>query len=504
MAAALLACLAVALASGIASADTLDVVRSRGVLRWGADQEGGGPYVYPPDDNPSRVAGFEVELADALASELHVRAQHVQGNWERLPDLLRRGDFELLLNGYELTASRIETMRATRPYFRYGLQLMTRAVAPVGWDALREGKRAFRVGVLGGSAAEAVARRLGAPSVEVVAYDGNTDAMRDAEIGRLDATLQDTPIVTFYAHRFPALVTIDAPQEGGVYVGYLRRDDGRLSDAIDAALATLERRGDLLRIYRRYGVESGVPGSGGPLAPADAPRASADSGQPPRPTARHRTPWVQRGVMLSKAAGVTVALSVLSFPLAVLLGLAVAVLRREGPRWLSAALGVAVELIRGTPLLLQLYAIFFLLPHAGVVLPAFATSIAALAINYGAFEAEVFRGAIDAVPSGQSEAALALGLGRWQALRLVTLPQAGRIAIPPAVNDFISLFKDTSVCSIVTVVELTKQYSILHMSTQSTIDLTAMTAALYLAMSWPLAIFARRLEARLDARARRR
>ena len=121
-----------------------------------------------------------------------------------------------------------------------------------------------------------------------------------------------------------------------------------------------------------------------------------------------------------------------------------------------------------------------------------------LGLNYAAYEAENYRAGLLAVPRGQVEAALALGLTRWQMARSVVFPQAFRIVIPPVMNDFIALFKDTSVVSVITIVELTKRFSVLSQSTQATAELMIITAALYLMMSYPLSLLARRIERRLE------
>src|SRR5439155_2890407 len=110
----------------LAGADTLAGVRASGELVWGADQEGGGPYVYPSDDDPSEVTGFEVELAARLARSLGVKPRFFQAQWDKLPDLLRTRKIDIILNGYEWMPSRLETMDATVPYFVYGLQLLAR------------------------------------------------------------------------------------------------------------------------------------------------------------------------------------------------------------------------------------------------------------------------------------------------------------------------------------------------------------------------------------------
>ncbi len=499
-----------------AHADVLDEVRAKGVLVWGADQEGGGPYVYPRDDDPDEVTGFEVELAALVAKELGVRAQFFQGNWDKLPDLARTGQIHVVLNGYELTPEREAVLEATKPYYVYGLQLLVKKGSPLdGFDALKQ-KGDTKVGVLGGSAAEVlVGDRLGPKAA--VSYDGNTDAMREVETGKLDATVQDTPIVAFYLPRFPALVVAGETTGEGLYVMYAKKGERRLVEAIDRALLSLYTSGALEQLYAKYGLWNqqqrklgallGAPPSPGP-APAGsatpAPEQPSAAAPPPiRASERLRgfSVLTTYGGTLLEAAGITILLSTISFPRAVAIGLAVALGRLYGPGWLARLLAVYVEVLRGTPLMLQLYFLFFFLPELGVRLPAYATAIIGLAVNYSAYESEIYRAGIQAIPHGQMEAALSLGMSRTQAIRHVVVPQATRIVIPPVVNDFIALFKDTSVCSVVTVVELTKRYSILNMSTQATIELTIMTALLYLIMSLPLGILSRRLEARLGVRA---
>jgi polar amino acid transport system substrate-binding protein len=174
------------------------------------------------------------------------------------------------------------------------------------------------------------------------------------------------------------------------------------------------------------------------------------------------------------------------------LGLLIALGRLYGPGALRCALSGYVELIRGTPLMLQLYVLFYLLR-----LPPWVAGISGLAINYSAYEAEIYRAGLQAIPPGQMEAALALGMSRVLALRRVIVPQAIRIVIPPVTNDFIALFKDTSVCSVITLVELTKQYSILANSTGGTIEFALAVGVLYMMMSVPLSWFSRWSERRL-------
>jgi polar amino acid transport system substrate-binding protein len=487
-----------------------------GVLTWGGDQEGGGPYVYPADDDPRRVVGFEVELADELAARLGLRARFLQGQWDRMPDLLRARKCDIVLNGYEWMPARLDVMEATIPYYVFGLQLLARDTGEItAWGDLErpfaQGRR--RIGVLAASAAEKYLQSRPSLAIEIVNYDGSTDAMREVETGKLDATLQDTPAATFYRSRFPRLRAVGAPVGHGYYVVYAHEGQKALVRRLNEALLAMIDEGRIEAIYRAYGIWNDAQRELGDIARSgrfygyskeshDRPAVTQGGVRDDPPerrveiTARKRGFEVVRayGGVLLQSAGLTLVLSCLSFPLAVLAGLSIAMGRLYGPAWLRAPLAVYVEFLRGTPVMLQLFFIFFFLPEVGINVPAFWTAILGLSVNYSAYESEIYRAGLSAVPKGQMEAALALGMSRPLALRRIIVPQAVRIVVPPVVNDFIALFKDTSVCSVVTLVELTKRFSVLSQSTQATTELMAMTAVLYLVMSYPLSLVSRRLE----------
>jgi len=471
--------------------DTLARVRSAHTLVYGSDQEGGGPYIYPNPESPREVTGFEVELMKSLAHEVGAAPKFAQGQWDRLLQNLDAGMVDVVINGYEWTEERGRDYLASRPYYVYQLQLM----APRGgriteWCDLKApgpGGRPWRVGVLVQSAADTFAAERGGPFVEVVRFDGATDAMTAVANGQIDATLQDLPAAQFYRDRFPSLAFAGAPVGRGYYVIYCRRGDTQLREAIDRGLERLIDSGDLRSLYERYGLWNDAQGELTTLSSASL-HAKSQSG--PRGLALIR----RYAPLLLDASFVTVVLSVGSMPLAMLIGLAVALGRLYGPAPVRVALTGYVEILRGTPLMLQLYVLFYLLK-----LPPWVAGIAGLAINYSAYEAEIYRAGLQAIPAGQMEAALALGMSRSMALRRVIVPQAVRIVIPPVTNDFIALFKDTSVCSVITLVELTKQYSILANSTGGVVEFAVATSVLYMAMSVPLSWFSRWSERRLGA-----
>ena len=481
--------LVAALVSTATAAD-LDEVVARGELIWAADQEGGGPHVFPDPTDPRRLTGFEVDLAAVLAKELGVKARFQQGQWDRLPLLLGRAA-DCVINGIELTPDRQRDYHCSRPYFAYSLQLLARRDSPLDTFhtlAAPGPKGRWRVGVLTGSAAESVMRSRTDLEVDVIGYDGTIDSLEQVSTDVLDAAVMDDCIFNFYADRFSRLRTVDRPFAGGFYTILTARDSPKLSAAIDAAIGRLIADGRLKSLYDRWD----LAGRQQMLMLRDAAEIPVARRKSLSELARDTLP------LLLKSAGMTVLLSCLAFPLAVSIGLAVAVGRMYGPMWLRPLLTAYVEVLRGTPLMLQLYAIFFLLPKIGLALPAVVAAVIGLALNYSAYESEIYRAGLKAVPLGQFEASLSLGLSKWQALRHVLVPQAVRIVMPPVTSDFIALFKDTSVCSAITVIELTKRYSVLALSTGRIVELAVVTALLYLCMSWPLALLSRWFERRLE------
>lgn len=513
--------IAVAVPVPVRAWDTLADARGGEPLRWGADQEGGAPYIFPSAGDMTNLVGFEVDLARELERHLRVKVEFQQSQWDLLPSMLQARKVDFVMNGYEWFPDRAEAMATSIPYYVYSLQLEVARDGPIrSWEQLKRPKpdgSPWSFAVLSGSAAETYLRSFQAQggAIRYASYDGVTDSMREVETGKVDATLQDTPSANFYAADFPRLRFVDKPVAPGYYVIYARRGDRALIEAINDAIIRLYRAGTLEAIYRKYGmwnedqqilgdiIEQGkFYGAAAALREASPPTAETAVGEPSTNSPGHGK-LRDYLTLLTKAAGLTIALSAISFPLAIAIGVLVATGRLYGPAWVRAPLAFYVEFLRGTPLMLQLYFIFFLLPELGIVIPPFPTAVLGLAINYSAYESEIYRAGLQAIPGGQWEAALSLGMSRLQSLRRIVVPQAFRIVIPPMVNDFIAMFKDTSVCSVVTIIELTKQFNVLSRNNVSdVILLMAMTAALYLAMSYPMSVCARYVERRLGSEPR--
>ena len=492
---------AVGLVASVAHAGDLNDVKQRGELRWGGDLQGGEPYVFEDEARPGKIQGFEVEIADALGRELGVRAKFMQNDWSNLVPALERGDFDVILNGLEETPERRARLRLSAPYYTYGETLTVRAGAKYRSLSDLKGKR---VGTLNQTVANDI---LKASPLEVVLYEGQQEPYMDLAKGRTDAVLLDHVIADRYGCVLPELRCLPDDVARGHYVLGIGKNAPALQAAINTALATLQRSGELERILTRWKLwdarqkpaeaAAAPSASAGPIlgeAVASAPAAAAVA-EPPPPPKRHF--GAGHALLFLQGALVTLLISALSFALASPLGIALATLRlytgRPG-RWLAAAY---VELFRGTPLLLQLYVLYFGLADV-VRLSPMTAAVLGLALNYGAYEAEVYRGALSSVPAGQTEAARALGLSRWQALRYVVFPQALRTALPAVTNDFVALLKDSSLISVITVVELTKRMTILAVELRDWITPGLLCAALYFVMSFPLARWARRIERRLE------
>jgi len=192
----------------------------------------------------------------------------------------------------------------------------------------------------------------------------------------------------------------------------------------------------------------------------------------------------------------TIPLTLLSFTLGLALGLLTAVTRLFAPKPLVAIARFYVWVIRGTPLLVQLFVIFYGLPSLGILLDAFPAALIGFTLNIGAYTSEIIRAVISSVPRGQWEAAYSIGMSWSQAMRRTILPQAARVAVPPLSNTFISLVKDTSLAAAITVPELFQTAQRIVATTYEPLILYIEAALLYLALSSVLSSLQVRLEKR--------
>lgn len=463
------------------------------VLRWGGDAEGGAPFVEADPADPSRVRGFDVEIAELIARALGRRPQFVQVAWASIEASAERGDFDIGLSGVEDRPALRERHSASIPYFEFREVLAVRTADSARVRTLAD-LRGRRVGTLGSTGAfQILVDSQAALSLIPVSYDDDVHPYTDLVSGRLDAVLLDHIIAERSLRRLARengqrFVIQPDPVAVGHYVAVLASTKAALRDSVDAILRAAMRDGSLEKILRKWEVWD-------PSQARHFARVLGDTVQArPGAIVADRSMLAYAPALL-RAALVTLALSVLAMTLAVGVGALIAAGRVYGSPVTRALLAAYVEIVRGTPVLLQLFVLYYGL-SAVVRLPAFAAAVIGLGLNYAAYESEIYRGALQAVQRSQLEVARTLGLSELQILRLVRGPQALRLALAPMTNDFVALLKDSSLVSVITVVELTKQTAIYATNVGSWVVPGILCAAVYLAMSLPLARVARRLERR--------
>lgn len=467
-------------------------------LRWAGDPEGGAPYVQASPSDPSKLEGFEVEIADLLARSAGRAPRFVFVAFAQIDQSVARGDAEIGLSGIEDTPTRRASMAVTIPYYEFREVLVVREADRATLRTLAD-LAGRRVGTLGGTIAYEILLRAGARTgLQAVAYEDDVHPYTDLALGRVDAVLLDNVIAN--RRNLTGMVIQPESVAIGHYVGVLAPKDEALRDTMNEALRAAMRDGTLERIFRRWNVwNQDQPGlyarllAGTPVAPVSGIDETIGAADVSRWEATRR--YLPS---LFKAAGVTLVLSCLSMAFAVVLGVLIASGRVYGNAFVRLALTSYVELMRGTPILLQLFVIYYGLA-AAIKLPAFVAALAGLALNYAAYESEIYRGALEAISKGQLEAARTLGFTERQVLTLVRGPQAFRLALAPMTNDFVALLKDSSLVSVLTVMELTKQTQVFATNLGSWVIPGTLCALLYLAMSLPLSAVARRLERRWKA-----
>ncbi len=454
-------------------------------LRWGGDPSGGAPYIFTDPSHPDRYIGYEKEMMDALAAAMGRQPVFVPTDWESIVPALQRGEFDIVVNGLEPTSDREKLILFSKPYYIFQLQLSVRR------DDTRinnlEDCRKLTVGTLGNTAAS---RLLAKEDISFRGYPDPVGAYRDLELGRLDAVLMDVPMEMYYARKNPKLKPAGEPFFRGAYIIGLRKGDEALKAEIDAAIDKIIRDGTLEKILRRWDLWNDAQKELQSPSTSQTEKSAYD-------ITSTSFNWGEALLRMARAAAVTIMLALGAMLIAVSFGLVISLGQLNAPFPVKTLCTLYVEFFRGTPVLVQLLFLYFGLPRLGLAMPGWLTAIIGLGLNYAAYESQVYRAAFSAIPRGQWEAAYSLGMSPLLAFRRIILPQALRIALPPMTNDFVSLFKDTSVAFAISVWELATAYREMANASGEFLLLGVVVSVFYLAMSLPLAHLSNRLEKRM-------
>jgi polar amino acid transport system substrate-binding protein len=464
-------------------------------LRWASDSEGGAPFCFQDPADPSKLVGCEVDLMQAICNKLSMEGAFVQNTWDGLIPGLQRGNYDVAINAIEITPERLQVVKFSDPYYVTFEQFVVKDS-----DTRVQGLSdlgGLRVGTYKGALAQGILERQGGMDLKL--YDMVEPMYRDLLNNRVDATLLDYPLALYCGYPIPGLKFVGAPVSRIEYGIALRPGDSALLARINAALEGMKRSGELRGIFERWNLWTPMMAQ---WMQDSRPQLHEPGCWNDYLASRNKAmDWPSRCrdylrymPLLLRGALVTLELSILGMGLAMALGLVLGLGKLYGPWPMRLACHAYIELFRGTPLLIQLFIIFYGLPSFGIKLPPFAAAVLGLGLNYAAYEAENYRAGLLSVPKAQLEAALSLGFSHAQALRHVLIPQAVRISLPPVTNDFISIIKDSSLVSVITMVELTKVYGQLASASYDWLGLGILTAAMYFLVGFPFVLLARRAE----------
>jgi His/Glu/Gln/Arg/opine family amino acid ABC transporter permease subunit len=462
---------ALAVAEPLFAQSALERVRGSGRLRVGIDA------TYPPFGiaEGGVFSGFDVDIARAVARELRVEAELVNASFDGAFPALQNGSFDVVISAVTITPERRATMLFSDPYIGAGQQVVVRGDSAITGP---DGLAGRTVGVQINTTAQFAMEKR--PGVTLAKYNTIDLALLDLQHGRIGAVASDGPVLRYMLRRsFPDLKTAGAEYTDEQFGIVLAQTSDDLRRAINAALWRLQDSGEYTKIYTKWFGETAEHG-----AAASAPRAFDTS------IIARTWSFFVRGVWM------TAVMAVSSLVLGLPLGLCLALARVQSNRVFATPAAVYVEVMRGTPLLVQILFIYFVLPSVGINLPAYTSGILALTLNAAAYISEVIRAGILSIDAGQMEAARALGMSYWQAMRRIILPQTFRRVVPPLTNEGIALLKDSSLVSVIGLTELARTGQELASRYAAPLTIWPLVALLYLALTFPLTRVAEYLERR--------
>lgn len=445
---------------------------------------------YPPftyvDPRTEQLTGYDIDVMNAVAEEAGWgEPTYVRSSFDALFPALDADRIDVIANQVTINPERQARYLFTRPY-TYSRGVIVTAADSDDVTSLED--------LQGLTAAQSetsnwaqVARDAGA---DVESVEGFAQAAELLVQGRVDVIVNDNIAVLDYLASTGSTdikITGYAGDEVSEQSLAFRMSDAALRDQADQALARLAADGTLAEISEGYfGADVSVED------PDEVEVTGSGGG---------RTRWEvladAAGPMLWGTIKGTLPLTAISFAAGLMIALAVALARMSPSRLLHLPARFYISLIRGTPLLVQLYIIFFGLPQVGITLPGFTSACLALSLNVGGYAAEIIRASILSVPRGQVEAATTIGMEPWQAMRRIVLPQAARIAVPPLSNTLLSLVKDTSLVSVVLVTELFREAQIAAAFSLEYLPLYTLAALYYWVICFVLTLGQGSLEKRL-------
>jgi His/Glu/Gln/Arg/opine family amino acid ABC transporter permease subunit len=445
---------------------------------------------YPPftykDPRTQKLTGYDIEVVEAVAKKAGWRLQFVQSTFDALFPALDANRIDVIANQVTINPEREARYLFSTPY-TYSHGVIVTAVGTKDIRSLADLKRRTTAQSETSNWAQ-VARDAGA---KVQSVEGFAQAAELLVQGRVDAIVNDNiAVLDYLASTGSKEIKIvgNAGDEISKQALAFRKSDTALRDEADKALADLAKDGSLAKISEKYfDADVSVENAG------KVKVTGSDSGRSTFEVVKDAA-----GPMLWGVVKGTIPLTVVSFAIGLLIALAAALARLSTNPMVNLPARAYISVIRGTPLLVQLFIVFYGLPDVGIKLPGFLAACIALSLNVGGYAAEIIRASILSVPRGQLEAATTIGMPYAQSMRRIVLPQALRIAVPPLSNTLLSLVKDTSLVSVVLVTELFREAQNAAAVSTRFLALYTVAALYYWVICFVLSLGQDRLERRLE------
>lgn len=443
---------------------------------------------YPPftfhDPETDELTGYDIEVVQAVADRAGWDLQYVEAPFDAIFPALDSSRIDVVANQVTINPEREARYLFSAPYtFSRGVIVTAADTDDITTLADLEGKVTAQSET---SNWAQVARDAGA---EVRSVEGFAQAAELLAQGRVDAIVNDNiAVLDYLASTGSDQIKIagTAGDEVSRQALAFRQDEPQLQQQADAALAELASDGTLADISEKYfGTDVSVEGSTDVSVEGSDTRGTGE------------VVLDALGPMLRGMLKYTIPITAVSFAAGLVLALAAALARISSNRLLQWPARFYISAIRGTPLLVQLFIVFYGLPQIGLKIPSVPAAVLALSLNVGGYAAEVIRASILSVPRGQYEAARTIGMGYPMLMRRIVLPQAARIAVPPLGNTLLSLIKDTSLASVILVPELFKQAQNAASSSFEFLPLYVVAALYYWVVCWLVSLAQQPLEKRL-------
>ncbi|WP_106767730.1 ABC transporter substrate-binding protein/permease [Paenibacillus faecalis] len=414
-------------------------------------------------DGEDTIVGFDIEIAKEIAKDMGAELVIKDTSFDALLPELTSGRIDFVISGMNPTEERRKSIDFSIPYYEAEQSVIARKEDESKYNTV-ESLEGARIAVQKSSIQERIAK--GIPNAEVVSLDKTPDLLLQLETGRVDIVLAEYPIAKAYMNEETMVITDAKPtSENGEYAVGVRKGNEELLSSINATLERLLKEGEIEKFIDEAG--------------------DLAAGREKEQLNTFEFFWKYRDYYV-KGVQYTLLISALGVVFGFILGLFLSLMRMSGVHLLKFIATAYIEVMRGTPMLVQLFIIHYSLPIFDIKFSPIQSGILTLSLNSAAYLAEIFRAGIQGVDRGQLEAARSLGMTKKKAMRHIILPQAFKGVLPAIGNEFVVVIKESSIVSMIGVMDIMYQAQILRGSTYAPLNPLLVAAIIYFILTFVL------------------